>query len=554
MTTPTTHKFDWLNDYSRRFLKGGYLVAGETPESRVADIAAAAAAHLDKNPDFEAKFNDYTARGFYSLSSPVWSNFGRERGLPISCFGSYIDDTMESIADTNSEVMLMSKHGGGTSAYFGALRPRGSKVSAGGESDGAVSFARLFDTSTDISKQAAVRRGSMAAYLPIEHGDIREFLNIRKEGNPIQHLLSGVTVGDEWMQSMIDGDPDKRAIWAKVLESRSETGIPYILFRDNANNNKPQVYKDKGLDIVASNLCSEIMLPSDAYSSFVCCLSSMNLARYDEWKDTDAVETLVYFLDAVMSEFIIKARKVPHLTRAVNFATIHRAIGLGALGWHTLLQERMIPFEGLQASCLNTEVFRLLDERTRAASEAMAEEYGEAPLLKGYGLRHATRMAIAPTTSSSTILGQVSQSIEPLKSNYFVKDLAKLKYTFRNPTLKKLLAEKGEDKATVWQSILENNGSVQHLDFLTEDEKDVFRTFSEISQLDVVKQAAQRQKFIDQGQSLNVMIHPSTPAKEINGLMIEAWRSGVKSLYYSHSMNAAQELYRSLNHCSACEG
>jgi ribonucleoside-diphosphate reductase alpha chain len=356
------------------------------------------------------------------------------------------------------------------------------------------------------------------------------------------------------MQEMIDGDPDKRRIWAKVIASRSEVGIPYVLFRDNANKGRPQVYKDEELEVVASNLCSEIMLPSDGLNSFVCCLSSMNLAKYHEFKETDAVETLTYFLDAVMSEFIEKGKRIPHMDRAVRFAENHRALGLGALGWHTLLQESMIPFEGLEAQYLNNEVFKFISEHAKMASETMAVEYGEAPLMKGYGRRNTTLMAIAPTTSSSTILGQVSQSILPLKSNFFVKDLAKLKYTFRNPTLKRLLKEKGQDTDEVWRSILEQNGSVQHLPFLTDREKNVFRTFAEISQTDIIQQAAQRQNYIDQGQSLNLMIHPDTPAKDINTLMITAWQLGIKSLYYSHSMNAAQEFYRSLTHCTSCEG
>jgi len=545
--------FDWANKLSRIFLSGGYLKGNETLESRVRQIADKAETILGFQ-GFSDKFYDYISRGWFSLSSPVWANFGRERGLPISCYGSYISDSMESIVHTNAEVGMMSKMGGGTSAYFGNLRPRGSKISTGGESDGAVSFMRMFDVSVDICKQADVRRGSMAVYLPIDHGDIEEFLKIKKEGNPVQHLFTGVCVSDLWMEEMVGGDREKRRIWAKVLESRSDIGIPYIFFSDNVNNNSPQVYKDKGIKVNASNLCVETAISSNEEESFVCCLSSMNLLFYDEWKDSDAVETLTCFLDAVMEEFICKARGIKFMNRAYEFARNQRALGLGVLGWHSLLQSKMISLESMEAKFLNQEIFSLLEKKTRGASKELALRFGEPPLLKGYGLRNVTLMAVAPTTSSSFILGQVSQSIEPFKSNYYVKDLAKIKTTVKNKFLEKLLEEKGQNNDDVWNSILRHNGSVQHLSFLTSKERDVFRTFAEISQKEIIIQAAQRQKYIDQGQSLNLMVHPETPTKDLNQLLIFAWKQGIKTLYYQHSMNAAQEFYRKLNECSSCEG
>ena len=548
-----SEKYYWLNDDSRLFLERGYLEEGDTPEKRIRAISRAAEKRLNE-PGFAKKFEEYMANGWYSLASPIWANFGKNRGLPISCFGSFIDDTMEEILYTVSEVGMMSKLGGGTSAYFGHLRSRGSDIKSGGKSSGPVHFMELFETVTNVVSQSNVRRGSFAGYLDIEHPDIEEFLSIRNEGHPIQNMSFGVTVGDKWMKAMIDGDKDKRKIWGKIIKKRFESGYPYIMFSDTMNKNKPKVYKDKKKTIWGSNLCSEIALSTDKGESFVCDLSSMNLLHYDEWKDTDAVETLTYFLDAVMSEFIEKAKEVPFMKRTVKFAESQRALGIGVLGWHSYLQSKMIAFESLEANMVNIQIHKLIQEKSQAASKEMATKYGEPELLEGYGMRNVTTMAIAPTTSSSFILGQVSPSIEPLNSNYFVKDLAKGKFTYKNPYLKELLKEKGNDTKDVWKSILVTGGSVQHLVFLSDEEKAVFKTFGEISQKDVIIQASSRQKYIDQSQSLNLMIHPATPPRDINKLLIEAWELGVKTLYYHRGTNPAQELSRSLLTCSSCEG
>jgi len=545
--------YKWLTKPSRIFLKNGYLEEGESTEFRIGDLVKTAKNILGDFWDAD-QFLENIEAGDYLFSTPVWANFGRERGLPISCFNSYLSDRMDSILFNLAEVATMTKHGGGTSGYFGELRPRGATISSGGKSDGVVNFMRLFDTAMITCKQASIRRGVMGCYLPIDHGDIDEFLKIKQEGSPIQDLFTGVCVTDEWMKGMIDGDKRKRDVWAKVLKSRSEVGMPYIFFTDNANNQAPQVYKDKGRKINGSNVCSEIMLSSNEEESFVCCLSSMNLLNYDRWKDTNAVELLAYFLDAVLTEFINKAREIPFMERAVKFAENQRAIGIGATGWHSLLQSKMIPFESLEAQMLNCEIFETMNRQSLEASKKAAKELGEPEMLKGYGERWVTRHAIAPNTSSAFILGQGSQSIEPFKSNYYVKDLAKFKYTFKNPYLKEVLKEKGKDTDETWDSILKNNGSVQHLEFLSQHEKDVFRTFSEISAKETVIQAAQRQKYICQGQSLNLMVPPETSTKEINSLIIFAHENGIKSLYYQHSVNAAQAFYRKLNQCSSCEG
>jgi ribonucleoside-diphosphate reductase alpha chain len=545
----------WLNENSRKFLSKGYLVGNITAEERIREIAEMAEKHLNK-PGFADKFYDYMSRGFYSLASPVWSNYGMARGLPISCFGSYIADDMSRILYTHAEVGMMTKYGGGTSGFFGGLRARGSIIKDNGHSSGAVHFMELFDGLINIVSQGSVRRGHFAPYLSVEHGDIEDFLNIGKEGHPIQESTYAVTVGDAWLMAMVDGDQDKRRIWAKIIQKRTEIGYPYILFSDTINNNTVDVYKDKNMRIHGSNLCSEICLPTSDELSFVCCLSSINLAKYHEWKDTDAVETLTMFLDTVITDFVerlesFRDSKDPQkqsafyfMQRAHKFAKEHRALGLGVLGWHTFLQESNIAFDSYEATALNEEIFALIKDRAYKSSEAMAKEYGEPEVLKGYGRRNTTLLAVAPTTSSAFILGQVSQSIEPLMSNAFVKDVDKMKVTIKNTTLEKLLEEKGMNTAEVWADIRDNDGSVQHLEFLTAHEKNVFRTFSEIDQKVIIEQAAARQKYIDQAQSLNIMIDPTISAKDLNALYLYAWEKGIKTLYYQHSMNAAQQFGR----------
>ena len=542
----------WLNEDSRKFLERGYLLPGENPEQRIEDIAYKAQEYLGID-GWADKFIDYMHKGFYSLSSPIWSNFGRERGLPISCFGSYIPDDMEQILGKIAEVGTMSKVGGGTSAYFGDVRPRGAAISTGGTSTGVHHQLTVFDALTNYISQSNVRRGSFAAYIPIDHGDIEEFLGIRGEGNAIQDLSIGVTVSDEWMESMLDGDKKKRSIWGKVIKKRYESGYPYIFFSDNANNNAPQVYKDKGKRIHASNLCTEIFLSSEADESFVCDLSSLNLAKWKEIVETDAIETLTYFLDAVMTEFINKTRGVKNMESPHKFALTQRALGVGVLGWHSYLQQESIAFESMEAKLENSLIFKTIQERTIVASKEMAIEYGVPSLMEGYGLRNSCLVAIAPTTSSSFILGQISPSIEPLNSNYFTKDLAKGKFTYKNPELTKVLKQYDKDDIPTWRSILQKGGSVQHLKFLTDHEKEVFKTFGEISQKEILIQAAQRQPYIDQGQSINIQVPPKTKPKEVNELIVWAWENGIKSLYYQRSANPAQELARSLNECTSCE-
>lgn len=555
--------FEWLTEHSRNFLASGYLMPGVTAEERIQEIADRAEEIL-KIDGFAEKFYGYMAQGFFSLASPVWSNFGKERGLPISCFGSHIDDDMGNILYTQSEVGMMSKLGGGTSGYFGKIRPRGAAVTNNGQASGAVHIMQLFESMVDVVSQGSVRRGRFSPYLPVEHPDIMEFLEIGTEGNPIQELTHGVTVTSRWMQEMIDGDTDKRNIWARILQRRGELGYPYIFFSDNANKAAADVYQDKNHTIYASNLCTEIMLPSNDSWSFVCVLSSVNLLHYEKWKNTDAVETMVYFLDAVITEFIEKLEAYRDsenrddrqtflfMERAYNFAKENRALGLGVLGWHSLLQSKMLAFDSQEAYNLNSEIFKNIKEKSYQASAELAEQFGEPKVLKGYGRRNATLNAIAPTTSSAFILGQVSQGIEPIWSNIYVKDIAKVKTTVKNPFLEKLLEEKEKNTPEVWRDIRQHDGSVQHLSFLTDAEKEVFKTYPEINQLDIIYQAANRQNHIDQGQSVNIIVHPEMPVREINKIHITAWELGLKSLYYQHSMNAAQQ-FAQQKECTSCE-
>ena len=542
----------WFNEESEQMLNRGYLLKGETLEGAIDRITEAAAKRLYK-PELKEAFKEMIVKGWISFSSPVWANMGTQRGLPISCFNVHVPDSIEGITHKMGEVIMQTKIGGGTSGYFGELRHRGTAVTDNGKSSGAVSFMKLFDTAMDVVSQGGVRRGAFAAYLDIDHDDVEEFLQIRDIGNPIQNLFMGVCVPDYWMHEMIEGDRDKRRIWAKVLESRQQKGMPYIFFTDNVNRNKPQVYKDKGLTINASNLCSEIMLPSTEDESFICCLSSMNLELYDEWKDTNAVKLAIYFLDAVLSEFIEKTEGNYYLSAARNFAIRHRALGLGVLGYHSYLQRNMIPFESMEAKMFNAKVFKQIQEQSLAASKELANIYGEPELLKGYGVRNATTMAIAPTTSSSAILGQTSPGIEPFASNYYKAGLAKGNFIRKNKYLAKLLEEKGLDTEDVWRDIMLNHGSVQHMTQLTQEEKDVFKTFKEISPLEIVTQAAQRQQYIDQAQSLNLNIPSSMPIKDVNKVIIDAWKLGVKTLYYQRSQSVSKELVINFMNCSSCE-
>lgn len=553
----------WLNDYSEQFLSKDYLLPGQTVEQRlkvIGDYAefilkrdAKTQEHRDYLNGFSEKLQQYIANGWISMSTPIWTNFGTKRGLPISCFNSHFPDTIEGILNTNAEIGTMTKLGGGTSGYFGTVRGRGSVITNNGTSNGTFPFLELTQATTSVISQGSTRRGYFAAYQDINHPDFEEWLNIRGEGNPIQHITWGACVPTWWIEEMRAGDTTKRKIWAKLIQKRFETGLPYIFFTDNANNGPsvPEVYKGKGI-LKSSNLCTEIFLPSDDNSSFVCDLSSLVDLYYEEWKDTDCVEVITFFLDAVMTSFIEEAKDHKFMERTVKFAEEHRALGIGRMGYHSLLQSKMIPFESLEARMWNLNIQKTIRDQSQAASTKLAEIYGECLWTKGTGRRNTTTQAIAPTTSSAFIM-QVSQSIEVAQSNYYTKDLAKGKFVIKNQYLEKLLESLGKNTPEVWDSIAKNHGSVLHLDFLSDREKSVFKTAREVSQEEVIIQAANRQNFIDQGQSLNLFITADTTAKEVNRLVLLAHDMGVKSLYYQHNVSAASEFAKKLINCQSCE-
>ena len=550
-------KYWWLTDESKQMLERGYLLPNQTVDEKLNSICKYAASFYKDEEGLKEKFLEIFERGWCSLSSPIWANFGEDRGLPISCFNTYIPDSMDGIYGSLHEIAMETKLGGGTSGYF-KLRPIGSPIKGGGISSGLMSFVELFDTTTKVVSQAGVRRGAFAAYVDIEHPEIEKFLTVKDKQSSLQSINTGICVSDEWMKLMEDGDKEKREIWAKILKSRREKGIPYLFFSDTVNKNKPQIYKDTNSIINASNLCNEIYLPTSETESFVCCLLSMNLFTYDEWKNTDTVKLAVMFLDAVMSDFIKKVKDIPSMYKTYNFAKRHRALGLGVMGWHSLLQQKMIPFESFEAQQLNTSIFKYLKENSYKASVEIGDKYGYAPIFdevetSDIKRRNTTLLALAPTTSSSSILGQVSPSIEPYASNYFVAGLAKGSFTRKNLQLESVLINKNKNTEDVWKSIIQNQGSVQHLDFLTDREKDVFKTFQEISPFTIIQQASARQYFIDQGQSINLKIPNAMSIRDVNKVHMEAWKLGLKGLYYQRGTSVAKEAVLSMMGCKSCE-
>lgn len=555
--------YHYLNTVSLVTLSRGYL-GDNIPSDQLRDAAVKRVnAIVDRAEEilgFELPMvRKGVRRGWVSPSSPLWSNFGLDRGLPISCNGSHMADNMDSILFKNAEIGMMTKEGAGTSLYMGELRAFGAPISGGGKSEGPVHFARLPQEQVTVISQSNVRRGNCAIWLDVEHGDIDRWMEIRSTAggihHPIQHLSFGVVIGDQWMEEMLaepKGGP-KRKLMAKIRNKRRETGFPYIMFRDNANNARPDVLKKLNLLIYFSNLCTEIFLPSSDKESFVCDLASVNLLFANEWHGTTFIREMIYLLDAVMSEYIEKTDNIRLMADANRFAKRWRALGLGTLGYHSYLQSQRIAFESDAARAFNIEIHKYIQEESIAASRDLAQRFGEPEGMLGTGMRNLTVNAIAPTTSSSIICGQVSQSIEPWDANIFENDNAKGVFTMRNPFLEERLEELGRNTNETWLSILQAGGSVQHLDFLTDEDKEIFKIFHEISQEEIIRQAAARGPYIDQGQSLNTKLPPDASMKEDVDLIILAWKLGLKSLYYRKGMNKAQELARANASCQACE-
>lgn len=535
----------WMNQEAIDTLSRGYLLPGETPRTMWERVTKAAAKTLSF-PEIEADLFEMYYRGFAGGSTPVLSNMGSNRGLPISCYSTHISDSIHSIYSHLKEVAALSKHGGGVGVYLGDIRSSGSHITGGGKSTGVVPWARQYDYASQVVSQGGVRRGSFALYLPIDHPDLLELLRAKdhSQGDPRNFIDSqiAVTITDKWVEEMMAGDREKQKLFGEVLKIRLVSGSPYLIFIDNANNQRPVSFKKRNLEIFTSNLCSEIFLPTDENHTFVCVLSSLNLARWDEWKDWKGPNTgktvpelMVYFLDAVVDEFIAKADRLPSMGRAVRFARKSRALGVGTMGLHALYQKRDLPFASVEARALNIEVHKFIDDMTLKASQDMAITHGEPEWCKGDGVRHATRIAIAPTKSNSVICGAVSQGIEPIEFNYFVAKQAKGSFVRKNPYLEAHLRDIGYDQPEVWQSILDARGSVQHLDFLTAHAKEVFKTAREIDQFEIIKQAVDRQPHVCQGQSVNLFVDPEASPEYLMKLHLAAWKNKLKSLYYLKS-------------------
>lgn len=568
-------KLDWLKNDQKLFLERDYLQDGQTPEERYKEIADNIETFaLKSSKTLEAvdyckgigkRFEYYISKGWVSFSTPVLINFGKKDNLPISCNKSILQDSLTDIYKGLHELGMLAKYGAGTSQNFSNLRGVGSNISTGGTSNSVMDWIELYADMMSKTNQNRARRGYITGYLSVEHPEIMDFLDIGTHRIPtekqrfFQTMTTAVTLPIGWRKSLKDGDKEKRKIWAKILKTRKEIGFPYILDLENCNNQRPQVYVDKGLFIETSNICIETSEIVSEDKTFACCLSSGNAYFFDEWENhPDFIFDMNIMLDCVIEEYIEKGSNLPGLEKAIKFAKEHRSIGLGVLGFHSFLQKKGVVFGDLVSYNINHRVFSKLKIESDRASKWMAEHFGEPEMLIGYGERNTTRLAQAPTKSTAYIMGgetlNLSEGIELHKSNYTSKKLAKIQSEVKNKELVDLLEGKGRNTKSVWDSILLYNGSVQHLDFLSEKEKAIFRTFSEVSQVDVLKLAGQRQKFIDQGQSINIMIHPDTPANEINKLHMLAFDEGIKGLYYQYSINSAQEFNKNLLTCSSCEG
>ena len=538
----------------------GYLLPGETPRKAYRRVAHSVANKLNR-PDLENKFYKYIWNGWIGLASPVLSNTGTDRGLPISCFGIDTPDSIRGIGLTNAELMRLTSYGGGVGISLSRIRGRGDEITGNGQSEGIVPWAKIYDSTIIATNQGSVRRGAASVNLDINHPDIHEFLQIRRpKGDPNRQCLNlhqCVVVDDAFMKRLQDRDSEAMSLWLEILKSRVETGEPYIMFKDNVNKDNPLAYRMNNLDVSMTNICSEITLHTDEEHSFICCLSSLNLAKYDEWKNTDVVEIATYFLDGVMEEFISKTNGRESMERSHRSAKKGRALGLGVMGWHTFLQQRGLPFTSMASTAWTHTIFNDIRSKAESASRQMALEYGEPLWCKGTGMRNTHVMAVAPTVSNSRI-GGCSAGIEPQPANVYVFNGAKGTFIIKNPELEKLLTSKNKNQSKIWDQILVDNGSVANLpsDVLTEDEKEIFLTFPEINQLGLIQQAAIRQKYIDQTQSLNVAFDPTDSPKWINQIHIEAWKLGIKTLYYlrTDSVIKGDLGSRTDPSCLACDG
>ena len=553
----------WGNtEVYKKTISGGYLMVGETPKDAYMRVANTVAKRLYK-PELADKFFQYIWKGWLNLASPVLSNTGTDRGLPISCFGIDVGDSIQEIGAKNLEMMLLAKHGGGVGIGINMIRPAGAKITGNGTSDGVVPFCKIYDSTILATNQGSVRRGAASVNINIDHDDFEEWLEIREPKGDVNrqslNLHQCAVIGDKFMRKLEEGDSTARRKWSKLLQKRKATGEPYILFKGNTNKSNPEAYKKNGLKVHMTNICSEIALHTDENHSFVCCLSSLNLTKYEEWKDTNLIYDAIWFLDGVLEEFIQKAKGLKGFENSVRSAEKGRALGLGVLGWHTYLQQNGIPFEGLQAQFETRRIFSQIKIESERASRALAEVYGEPLWCRDTGYRNTHLRAIAPTVSNSKLSGNVSPGIEPWAANVFTEQSAKGTFIRKNKELIKVLKKVGIDTEETWNKILEDGGSIQDINSLddwgyinkklvylpdTSEQdmlsgydavKDVFKTFKEINQLELVNQAGIRQQYIDQSVSLNLAFPSIATPKWINQVHFEAWKKGVKTLYYTRT-------------------
>jgi len=551
----------------RKTISGGYLLQGETPRDAYERVAKTVARRLYK-PELADVFFDYIWKGWLNLASPVLSNTGTDRGLPISCFGIDVADSIQDIGAKNLEMMLLAKHGGGVGVGINMIRPAGAKITGNGTSDGVVPFCKIYDSTILATNQGAVRRGAASVNINIEHPDFEEWLEIREPKGDVNrqslNLHQCAIVGDKFMRRLEQGDKEARTRWSKLLRKRKATGEPYIMFKGNVNKNNPEAYKSNGLKVHMTNICSEITLHTDESHSFVCCLSSLNLSKYDEWKGTDLIYHATWFLDGVMEEFIQRAKGLRGFENAVRSAVKGRPLGLGVLGWHTYLQDRGIPFEGLSAQYETRKIFSQIKIESERASRDLADVYGEPLWCVGTGMRNTHLRAIAPTVSNSKLAGNVSPGIEPWAANVFTEQSAKGTFIRRNPVLESVLEDNEINTEKIWNQILADGGSVQNIEELDgllmgdwdEPIKNVFKTFKEINQLELVRQAGIRQQYIDQSVSLNLAFPSEATPKWINKVHMEAWKQGVKTLYYTRTESVLRGdlAAAAMDDCVACDG
>lgn len=549
----------WMEIEGLKTLEAGYLLPNETPSLMYYRVAKAAASYYKNSEYWAEKFYDAMWKNWLCPASPVLSNMGTGRGLPISCNSIHVGDSVHSIFNKSHELAMLSKNGAGVGIFVGDIRGRNSSIRGNGKSEGVVPWMKVYDSTVVSVSQGNTRRGAGAVYMGVRHTDIEEYLNMRRPTGDINrrcmNLNHGVCIDDKWMEEAKAGDLEKRKLWQEILRTRVETGEPYLFFSDNVNRQNPECYRLQGLTVKTSNICTEIFLYTDPDHSFVCCLSSLNLVKFDEWKDSDLVETTTRFLDAVIQEYIDKSEGIPGFEPSRRSAIKGRAIGIGVLGWHTYLQNKMIPFDSFTAMSQNNMIFKIIREKSEKATRELANELGEPEWCKGTNRRNTHLIAVAPTVSNSLISGGHSAGIEPVAANLFSQKSAKGTFIRKNAVLEKILDEKGKNTVDVWKTINEQNGSVQGLDFLSDLDKAVFLTAREINQHAIVKQAAQRQRWIDQGQSVNLFFAANASPKYIHEVHWSAWELGLKSLYYLRTEGVLKGdlASRSKEDCAACE-